>query len=644
MNRDVFISYSTTDRKVAEAVAVEVRTRGISCWMAPVSITPGHSWAREIVDALKSECRLIVLVFSSRANESRHVKREVGLADKYGLPLVTYRVESVQPLEEFEYFLPDTHWLDANERPLDPANLRALGDAVVQCLATTQDKSDEATLPDEGLRQNHVPDELTTQKFLLSLCDRMVQQGQCVIAIDDVAEAERTIGNRLVAAGRLVLRPSPKDPSRRYVGFPAPVSGEGDTGLSSAVSERERIFASWVAAHENLGELGLLERARMFPPLLDAIARHLTDQDWSDEPPALYARLIRFRALEVQRLVATAVHLLSENEPKFDHLLQSTLADGQIEALQGVIEGGRRLARNGNHTLALAIFDAVEEWGNRPPIKYEDLRLLAENGNERGCLLLHRQRFAAAESTFRSALSRLLEAPDELLAGLIRNNLARSIFEPALWTNGPALRSGEVEQLLLTNIERLTAAGDEAKLSVAFSLLGDLYARNGEVVKAEDWFRKDIASCRRRDDRIALIDAIDRFAIFLAFEFRFSDAATLYAEERQLCETLLDPCRCGRAFANSGWCQLRQAIVGGDQKHLQPALDHLERSDSLLSSLDEPHLYAPALTNLGHTQRLLGMTPAWITTLKRAIAQYELLPNGEGNADTLRREIEDSGE
>jgi hypothetical protein len=70
------------------------------------------------VDAING-ARVFLLVFSSNANESSQIKREVERAINRGIPIVPFRIENVVPTKSLEYFLSTPHWLDAFSPPLE---------------------------------------------------------------------------------------------------------------------------------------------------------------------------------------------------------------------------------------------------------------------------------------------------------------------------------------------------------------------------------------------------------------------------------------------------------------------------------------------------------------------------------------------
>ena len=57
---------------------------------------PGAEWGAAIVNAIDN-CRVMVLIFSSNANESRQIRREVERAVSRGIPIVPVRIENVMP-------------------------------------------------------------------------------------------------------------------------------------------------------------------------------------------------------------------------------------------------------------------------------------------------------------------------------------------------------------------------------------------------------------------------------------------------------------------------------------------------------------------------------------------------------------------
>ena len=118
MRIDVFISYSSRDKPVADAICATLEQNGIRCWIAPRDILPGRDWTEAIIDAI-SECGVMVLLFSAHSNDSEQVKREVSTAVSEAKPLIPFRMEDVPLSKHMRYFIGTPHWLDALSPPLE---------------------------------------------------------------------------------------------------------------------------------------------------------------------------------------------------------------------------------------------------------------------------------------------------------------------------------------------------------------------------------------------------------------------------------------------------------------------------------------------------------------------------------------------
>ncbi len=143
MAHDVFISYSSKDKPIADAVCASLEARKVRCWIAPRDVLPGETYAEALIDALNAS-RIVVLVFSANSNDSPQVIREVERAVNKGIPIIPFRIENVLPSKSMEYFVSSSHWLDAMTPPLEK-HLQRLGDTVQLLL----EKGHEALPPTE---------------------------------------------------------------------------------------------------------------------------------------------------------------------------------------------------------------------------------------------------------------------------------------------------------------------------------------------------------------------------------------------------------------------------------------------------------------------------------------------------------------
>ncbi len=111
MGAPVFISHSSRDKEVAETLCQALEKRGIACWISSRDIGPGQNFQEAIVNAVTG-ARVMVLVFSSSANNSDEIKKELALASQNRLAVIPTRVEDVMPTAAFKYELATRQWID----------------------------------------------------------------------------------------------------------------------------------------------------------------------------------------------------------------------------------------------------------------------------------------------------------------------------------------------------------------------------------------------------------------------------------------------------------------------------------------------------------------------------------------------------
>src|SRR5262249_16565900 len=118
MIHDVFISYSTKNKSVADFLCAALESAAIRCWIAPRDVQPGLPFAGEITRAIHRS-KAMVLIFSTDSNKSEQIVREVGLADNARLPIIQLRIEDLTPNDDLRYYLSTPHWFDATTQPLE---------------------------------------------------------------------------------------------------------------------------------------------------------------------------------------------------------------------------------------------------------------------------------------------------------------------------------------------------------------------------------------------------------------------------------------------------------------------------------------------------------------------------------------------
>ena len=134
MQHDVFISYSSKDKQIADALVHYLEEQKIRCWIAPRDIMGGAEYADVIVEAIESTSVALVL-FSETAQESQWVRSEVNRAMSFGKVIIPVKISDVMPEKGMGLYLGDKHWVDifpdveANFCKVLPAIRNGLGTA-----------------------------------------------------------------------------------------------------------------------------------------------------------------------------------------------------------------------------------------------------------------------------------------------------------------------------------------------------------------------------------------------------------------------------------------------------------------------------------------------------------------------------------
>jgi hypothetical protein len=119
--RRLFISHTSEDAAVADAIVAYLEAHGVPCWISSRDIPPQSIYAEEITQGIE-ECRSCVVIVSEAANNSAAVKRELELTSHLGKPFIPIRIDNAEPGRGLAYYLRNTQWIDygrERERALD---------------------------------------------------------------------------------------------------------------------------------------------------------------------------------------------------------------------------------------------------------------------------------------------------------------------------------------------------------------------------------------------------------------------------------------------------------------------------------------------------------------------------------------------
>jgi TolB protein len=147
MSHDVFISYSSKDKLVADAICASLEANKIKCWFTPRDILPGQDWAESIEDAI-TKSKIFILIFSSYSNDSKQISREISLAFNSEVTVIPFRIEDIEPKGAMKYYLLNTHWQDALTPPLEN-NINKLVEVVSKFIGKRVDEAKEESKESE---------------------------------------------------------------------------------------------------------------------------------------------------------------------------------------------------------------------------------------------------------------------------------------------------------------------------------------------------------------------------------------------------------------------------------------------------------------------------------------------------------------
>ena len=93
----MFVSFQSGQREQAEKLVRFLEAAGHACWHMNRNIRSGHDWPAEIQEGI-DWCTDLVLLFGPESDASKHVRREVNLADSDDKTIHWLRLADVQPV------------------------------------------------------------------------------------------------------------------------------------------------------------------------------------------------------------------------------------------------------------------------------------------------------------------------------------------------------------------------------------------------------------------------------------------------------------------------------------------------------------------------------------------------------------------
>lgn len=100
----VFISYQRNSLSFVLSLSDFLEKNGVYTWYAPRNIRISAKWPEKLYEAI-ANCKALLLLYTDEADKSKHVMREVNIADSEDKPIIWMRLDNSQPSKTLKYFL-----------------------------------------------------------------------------------------------------------------------------------------------------------------------------------------------------------------------------------------------------------------------------------------------------------------------------------------------------------------------------------------------------------------------------------------------------------------------------------------------------------------------------------------------------------
>ena len=132
---DVFISYSNTERSIANKICQYLEDSDIRCWIAPRDIPGGCDYSDAIVDAIKG-CKVFLLFFSHNASVSQWINGEVTIAFNEKKFIIPYKIDATKLEGGLLLKLNQFQCIDSSSNPLE--KVTSLRDSILHVIGTSE--------------------------------------------------------------------------------------------------------------------------------------------------------------------------------------------------------------------------------------------------------------------------------------------------------------------------------------------------------------------------------------------------------------------------------------------------------------------------------------------------------------------------
>ncbi len=116
MAHDVFISYSSKNKTVADAICHTLENHKIKCWIAPRDIYAGEKYGAVIEKAI-TNCKICIFIFSEQSKTSVWCESELNIAFSERKAIIPFKIDESLLDGEMKLMLNNKHWIEAFPNP-----------------------------------------------------------------------------------------------------------------------------------------------------------------------------------------------------------------------------------------------------------------------------------------------------------------------------------------------------------------------------------------------------------------------------------------------------------------------------------------------------------------------------------------------
>ena len=162
---EIFVSYESESKDIADEIVLHLEKKGRSCWYAPRDVL--ISYASDIIEAI-SKCRIFLLLLSGKSSFSKHVLNEIECAYKYYKEdktiIVPFRIDNQEMSPEMEYYVQRIQYVDATSLPL-PTAIQQLQERLDKLLLPANISSMDIQTSHASTSENFDEDKRVTNRY-----------------------------------------------------------------------------------------------------------------------------------------------------------------------------------------------------------------------------------------------------------------------------------------------------------------------------------------------------------------------------------------------------------------------------------------------------------------------------------------------